>query len=258
MNEVEWLSSIEPRGMLRLIQGMSGPFARLRRRTGRHQGRSVLAHPWVWLRPSRPGLFRLRGASILSERKVRLFNAAICRRFWDYLSEASQSILSESELLADGLVKATDSQGLCHRANNVIHELFDQEYPTKQFPSNEVRIQRGAAAAVCYAVLPNELWGAAAYLWELKPSEKEPHSQIIRDVFGNPFRVVMVEPAWLTSNVVSLAQTIYDDRAFDRMPLLGDAIDETGCDSSDILDHCRSPVEHVRGCWVVDALLGKS
>jgi hypothetical protein len=91
----------------------------------------------------------------------------------------------------------------------------------------------------------------------LKPSEKEPHSNIIRDVFGNPFRVVMVEPAWLTSNVVSLAQTIYDDRAFDRMPLLGDAIEETGCDSSDILDHCRSQVEHVRGCWVVDALLGK-
>ena len=132
-----------------------------------------------------------------------------------------------------------------------------QKYPTKLYPSNEVRIQRDAAAAVCYAVLPNELWGAA-YFWELKPSEKQSHSNIIRDVFGNPFRVVIVEPAWLTPNVVSLARTIYDHRAFDRMPMLGDAIEKTGFDNTDILDHCRSKTEHVRGCWVVDALLGKA
>jgi hypothetical protein len=195
--------------------------------------------------------------SIPPERKVRLFNAAICRRFWDYLPEASRSILSESELLADGLVKANDAQ-LCDRANKVVHELFDQRYPTKLFPSDEVRLQRDAAAAVCYAVLPNELWGAAAYFWQLKPSEKQHHSNIIRDIFGNPFRFVAVQPAWLTPGVVSLAQTIYDDRAFDRMPILGDAIEETGCDNIDILDHCRSKSAHVRGCWVVDALLGKA
>jgi hypothetical protein len=121
MNEVEWLSSIEPSAMLHLLQG-----------------------------------------STSSERKVRLFNAAICRRFWDYLPEASLFILLESELLADGLVKATDAQELCQRANTVVHALFDQKYPTKQFPGNELRIQRDAAAAVCNAVLPNELWGAAA------------------------------------------------------------------------------------------------
>jgi hypothetical protein len=193
-----------------------------------------------------------------SERKVRLFNAAICRRFWDYLPEASRSIILESELLADGLVKANDAQELCDRANKVVHELFDQRYPTKLYPSNDVRIQRDAAAAVCYAVLPNELWGAVAYFWELKPSEKQHHSNIIRDVFGNLFRVVTVQPSGLATKVVSLAQTIYDDRAFDRMPILGDAIEETGCDNTDILDHCRSQAEHVRGCWALDALLGKA
>ncbi len=56
---------------------------------------------------------------------------------------------------------------------------------------------------------------------------------------------------------ISLAQTIYNDRAFDRMPILGDAIEETGCHNIDILDHCRSQTEHVRGCWVLDALLGR-
>ncbi len=212
-----------------------------------------------WLSSSEP--WRMLHAvqrSVPSERKVRLFNAAICRRFWEYLPEASQFILSESELLADGLVRAKDAQELCHRANKVVHALFDQKYLTKQFPSNEVRFQRDSAAAVCYAVLPNELWGAAAYFWELKPSEKEPHSNIIRDVFGNPFRVVTVQPAWLTPNVVSIAQTIYDDRAFDSMPILGAAIEEAGCDNTDFINHCRSQTEHVRGCWVVDALLGKA
>jgi hypothetical protein len=71
---------------------------------------------------------------------------------------------------------------------------------------------------------------------------------------------VAVGPSWLAWNdgtVVKLAQGIYDDRAFDRLPVLADALEEAGCDDADILDHCRRPGEHVRGCWVVDLLLGK-
>jgi len=211
-----------------------------------------------WLTSFEPWrmLHILQGSSP-SERKVRLFNAAICRRFWKYLPDASQSILSESELLADGLVEAKDAVELCRRANKVVRALFDQKYPTKKFPSNEIRIQRDAAAAVCYAVLPNELWGAAAYFWDLIPSEKEPQANIIRDVFGNPFRVVTVQSAWRTPSVVTLAKSVYGDRAFDRMPILGDALEVAGCDNADLLSHCRSQMEHVRGCWVLDGLLEK-
>jgi hypothetical protein len=54
-----------------------------------------------------------------------------------------------------------------------------------------------------------------------------------------------------------LAQAIYDDRAFDRLPILADALEEAGCDTADILAHCRGPGPHVRGCWVVDLILGK-
>jgi hypothetical protein len=82
--------------------------------------------------------------------------------------------------------------------------------------------------------------------------------KIIRDIFGNPFKPVTIDPSWLTSNVVSLAQAIYDERAFDRMPILGDALEDAGCDNKDILNHCRSGEEHVRGCWVVDSILGKA
>jgi hypothetical protein len=79
----------------------------------------------------------------------------------------------------------------------------------------------------------------------------------LRDIFGNPFRPVTLDPACRTSNVLSLAQTIYDERAFDRMPILADALEDGGCTNAEILQHCRQPGEHVRGCWVVDLLLRK-
>ena len=80
---------------------------------------------------------------------------------------------------------------------------------------------------------------------------------LLRDIFGNPFRPVAADPKWLTSAVVGLAQAIYEERAFDRMPILADALEEAGCDNADVLNHCRQPGEHVRGCWVVDLVLGK-
>ena len=62
----------------------------------------------------------------------------------------------------------------------------------------------------------------------------------------------------MTPTVVQLAQSIYDDRAFDRLPILADALEEAGCTDAAILDHCRGPGPHVRGCWAVDLLLGKT
>jgi hypothetical protein len=57
--------------------------------------------------------------------------------------------------------------------------------------------------------------------------------------------------------VLKLSRAIYDDRAFDRLPVLADALEDAGCTDRTILAHCRSGGEHVRGCWVVDLLLGK-
>jgi len=64
-------------------------------------------------------------------------------------------------------------------------------------------------------------------------------------------------PAWRTGDVLGVARGIYEDRAFGRMPLLADALMDAGCDQDDILTHCRSEGSHVRGCWVVDLVLGK-
>jgi hypothetical protein len=76
----------------------------------------------------------------------------------------------------------------------------------------------------------------------------------IREIFGNPFRPITLNPSWLTSTVLALANGIYEEKAFDRMPILADALQDTGCDNEDILNHCRGVEPHVRGCWAVDLL----
>jgi hypothetical protein len=88
-------------------------------------------------------------------------------------------------------------------------------------------------------------------------SERSALVGIIRDIFGNPFGPVAFDPRWRTADVLGLASGIYEDRAFDRLPLLADALMDAGCDSDDILSHCRGEGPHVRGCWVVDLVLGK-
>jgi hypothetical protein len=87
--------------------------------------------------------------------------------------------------------------------------------------------------------------------------EEQAQTGVLRDIFGNPFRPVTLDPAWLTPKVKTIAQAIYNNRAFERMPELADALAEAGCSNQDILSHCRGPGPHVRGCWVVDLVLGK-
>jgi hypothetical protein len=94
---------------------------------------------------------------------------------------------------------------------------------------------------------------------------------VVKVIAGSPLRqghdsgddkpvlpVPKFDQAWRTSTVVALARTVYEDRAFDRLPILADALEDAGCDHPNILTHCRDEGPHVRGCWVVDLLLGTS
>ena len=81
---------------------------------------------------------------------------------------------------------------------------------------------------------------------------------LFRDTYGPLlFRSVPFDFGWISPTVHSLAQAIYDDRAFDRMPILGDALKDAGCTNQEILSHCRGSGPHAKGCWVLDLLLGK-
>ncbi len=107
--------------------------------------------------------------------------------------------------------------------------------------------------------LPRVIEQLSLFLNDVLPYAAQ--AAIIRDIF-DPFRPQpSIETRWLSWNdgtIPKLAQAIYDDRAFDRLPILADALEEASCTDADILNHCRQPGEHVRGCWVVDLLLGKS
>ena len=83
-------------------------------------------------------------------------------------------------------------------------------------------------------------------------------SHYLRCLFGNPFRPVTLDPGWRTSAVVALAEGVYADRAWDRLPVLADALEDAGRTNADVIGHLRGPGPHARGCWVVDLLLGKT
>ena len=96
---------------------------------------------------------------------------------------------------------------------------------------------------------------------ELENAERQSQAVLLRDIFGNPFRpAAAFDPVWLAWNdatIPRIAQAIYDERRFEDLPVLADALEEAGCTNGDILGHCRSDGPHVRGCWVVDLVLEK-
>jgi hypothetical protein len=121
---------------------------------------------------------------------------------------------------------------------------------------SEVRAAYDTATALAYGA-------NATMAWQREETRSEEHrvqADLLRDIFGNPFRAVLVAPAWLSWNgetVLRLAESIYQERAFERLPILADALEDAGCTDSAILEHCRGPEPHVRGCWAIDLLLGK-
>ena len=77
----------------------------------------------------------------------------------------------------------------------------------------------------------------------------------LHGLFGNPFGPVTFDPRWKTADVVELARAIHDEQAFERLPVLADALMDAGCDEPAVIAHCREPGAHYRGCWVIDAVL---
>jgi hypothetical protein len=94
--------------------------------------------------------------------------------------------------------------------------------------------------------------------WNAYQNQRRLNVAWLRDIFGNPFRPVAFDAAWRTGTAVSLARHMYESRDFSAMPILADALQDAGCEHEAVLAHCRDPHQvHVRGCWVVDLVLGK-
>lgn len=134
----------------------------------------------------------------------------------------------------------------------------------KQHPEERMAIANAfESARVTAEYCVNRIWdsiGGDNYHQadhKIYSQEAPAQTDLLREIFGNPFRPVAVDPSWLTSTAVAIAQGIYDDKAFDRLPILADALQDAGCENADILNHLRSPGPHVKGCWALDLVLGK-
>jgi hypothetical protein len=100
--------------------------------------------------------------------------------------------------------------------------------------------------------------GTASAEWAMPKTEQAAQCHDLRCLFGDPFRPVALNRRWLTPVVSALAGAAYDERAYDRLPILADALEDAGCDNAGLLGHLRGPGPHVRGCWALDLLLGLS
>jgi hypothetical protein len=241
MTEQEWLDCLDPRVMLEVLRGS------------------------------------------VSDRKARLFACACCRRAWSLLHDVrSRQAIEAAERYADK--HASEGQlRIALEAALAAHQALWDDCTRKVSPSQEdlqeATIAMEAAVAVwrtckarqayandvtiafaplhpaAYAVAGGERGGRIQTEGIL--SEYVVQASILRDIFANPFRLVAVDQSWLKPNVVKLAQAIYEDRHFQDLPVLADALEKAGCADAEILGHCRGAGLHVRGCWVLDVVLGK-
>jgi hypothetical protein len=203
-----------------------------------------------------------------SDRKLRLFADACCHRPYYRVDDGRhRRAIQLAEQMADEDIDEAEWR----EAHDPAYELWRatseacltaQRQAPRGTPEVEALVDADTATAAGWAVL-EDAWEAAYQVtiveWDQEHAgEEEQQMALLRDIVGNPFHPVVVDRSWLTQDVLTLAGTIYDNRAFDRMPILGDALEKTGCNNTEILAHCRSHAEHVRGCWAVDAILGKS
>ena len=192
-----------------------------------------------------------------SGRKFRLFACACCWRISrQFLLDYHGDALQAAEMFARGFIDVEEL-----RLRRVeYHAQRHPAQPTRQPVAAATHPRRvDAAAAACAADAVANPEPDPARRAVVRTAEQKVQAELLREIFGNPFRPVTADPSWRTSTAVALAQGIYDERAFDRMPILADALQDAGCEDEAVLSHCRDPKgTHVRGCWVVDLVLGKT
>jgi hypothetical protein len=237
MTEAEWLECEEPKPMIELLR----------------------THPRIG-----PGKFTSPVG-----RRLRLFSVGCCRHverglidprslqaiatFERYLDGEATDAEWQEALDAADLAKESRLKDWQYIATSGVYSTIfddvDDEWKNAQSSAwDAVRAARGEACEVQY--------DGNAYS-NAQQTEQKYQAALLRDIFGNPFRPITFSPSWRTDTAVSLARQMYDRRDFSAMPILADALQDAGCDSEDILSHCRGDGPHVRGCWVVDLILGK-
>jgi hypothetical protein len=212
-----------------------------------------------WLACGDPESLRRHVCARASERKLRLFAADCFRNVMRLLPDPRQhQAIATLDELAEGTADPTarrQAAGLSRRAFAEFPSRFGQPSPIPVDDPHFVGLM--LYREFMSSSLAHHATRVSAGLAD-GADERERQIFVFRDIFGNPFRPVAFDPAWRTDTAMSLAQTMYESRDFSAMPILADAFQDAGCTNDDVLNHCRGPGPHVRGCWIVDLVLGKS
>jgi len=201
-----------------------------------------------WMRCNEPeAMLEFCQQDAFNARKNRLFAVACCRLIWKELDEREQHAVEVSERFADNQAKEEEFKAIA---------LYSLPLVSFRQPGWVVANARaGGARLMTRKLIKNfvRLFSPRAIETGLDVAV-----DLVRDIFGNPFRALTFNPSWLTSNVAALALLMYNSRDFSAMPILADALQDAGCDKDDILTHLRGPGPHTKGCWAVDLVLGKA
>jgi hypothetical protein len=201
------------------------------------------------------------------DRQLRLFIANYCRRTWHlFQDERCRKAIEAAELHADGQVGDEElgqvylEMARFDPSNLLACSCRRAVRPSGRITPRIVDLAAGNLARVIAEGTGGEseqgTWSEAKRAaWE---AERQVQVDILREIFVNPFRPITLDPAWRTSAVTGLGEQIYIEKDFDLLSILADALDDAGCNNQEILDHCRSGGEHVRGCWTIDLILGKT
>jgi hypothetical protein len=240
---------------------------------------------WLACTDPMPMLEFLREAA--SERKLRLFACACHRRILHMLTDKhiSRRTIEFAERFADGLATKNDLHGNAWgesgEAFPAVHwNAWDAAENSADYGTGMVRkavlasdeekyrawenawdkawrdqgYHLSEAKDIADATMPPEWVAMGKSAWS---EERKCQCHLLRDIFGNPFHPAVLDSAWLIPDMVRLAQSVYDSQDFSGLPVLADALMETGCTNAEILVHCRGPGQHVRGCWGLDLILRK-
>jgi hypothetical protein len=220
---------------------------------------------WLSDTDTQPMLEFVKGRT--TDRKLRLFAVACCRRLLRAVRVDLRDAraVEVAERYADGESTAGELEAAARYVPGPPSARRTAAFACRDAAS----LDAGAVVADCAA--GNAAWAAGEHAASLvgatndspafaagRAAELLAQAALLRDILGPvPFRPFQIDPAWRTPTVLCLATALYEERRFDDMPMLADALEEAGCQDETILAHCRGPGPHARGCWVVDALLRK-
>jgi hypothetical protein len=226
MTEAEWLACKDPGVMLEFLDG--------------HGKRLFYLPPRV------------------SDRKRVLLFCAFCHQLWEFIRPAPlRDVVRIGERFADEQAPAEE----WNQVRDASIDYLLRTCPPHGTDEDPVTSAAELMASRCgvLSLLARDLGKVTAAMGREGQSVKVTCCDLIRCAISSPnfFRPVAFSLEWRTSTAVALAGQMYESRDFGAMPILADALQDAGCDNEEVLNHCRGPGPHVRGCWVVDLVLGK-